>query len=90
MNTRELLNPHREYTRSVQAERSWQPTFNLSPHEVRLLSLLGDGHNITRAATMLGVSRATVAWHMGNIYGKLQVHSKVEAVVKALRLGLID
>ena len=32
---------------------------------------------------------ATVAWHMRNIYDKLQVHSKSDAVAKALRSGLI-
>jgi DNA-binding NarL/FixJ family response regulator len=62
---------------------------NLSPHETRLLSLLVDGHNLKTAAAELDVSRATVAWHMHNIYEKLQVHSKSEAVAKALRSGLI-
>jgi len=61
----------------------------LSPHETRLLSLLVDGHNLKTAAAELDVSRATVAWHMRNIYEKLQVHSKSEAVAKALRSGLI-
>jgi len=62
---------------------------NLTPHETRLLSLLVDGHNLKTAAGKLGVSRATVAWHMRMIYEKLQVHSKSEAVAKALRAGLI-
>jgi DNA-binding NarL/FixJ family response regulator len=62
---------------------------NLSPHETRLLSLLVDGRNLKTAAAELGVSRSTVAWHMSNIYDKLQVHSKSEAVAKALRSGLI-
>ena len=62
---------------------------NLSPHEIRLLSLLVDGHNLKTAAAELDVSRATVAWHMRNIYEKLQVHSKSEAVGKALRAGLL-
>jgi DNA-binding NarL/FixJ family response regulator len=61
----------------------------LSPHEIRLLSLLVDGHNLKTAASELAVTRATVAWHMRNIYEKLQVHSKSEAVAKALRTGLI-
>jgi len=62
---------------------------HLSPHETRLLSLLVDGHNLKTAAAELRVSRATVAWHLHNIYEKLQVHSKSEAVAKALRSGLI-
>jgi len=68
----------------------WRPGCDLSPHELRLLSLLVDGHNLKTAAAELSVSRATVAWHMRNIYVKLQVHSKSEAVGKALRYGLIN
>lgn len=62
---------------------------SLSPHEMRLLALLVDGHNLKTAAAELQVARATVAWHMHNIYEKLQVHSKSEAVAKALRSGLL-
>ena len=62
---------------------------NLTPHEIRLLTMLVDGHNLKTAAAEFGVTRAAVAWHMRNIYEKLQVHSKSEAVGKALRSGLI-
>jgi DNA-binding NarL/FixJ family response regulator len=61
----------------------------LTPHEARLLSLLVDGYNLKTAAAEIGVSRNTVAWHMRSIYEKLQVHSKSEAVAKALRARLI-
>jgi len=67
----------------------WRGDRKLSPHEIHLLSMLVDGHNLKTAAAALSVSRATVAWHMHNIYEKLQVHSKSEAVGKALRAGLI-
>ncbi|HTQ53233.1 MAG TPA: helix-turn-helix transcriptional regulator [Bryobacteraceae bacterium] len=67
----------------------WRAGCSLSPHEIRLLSMLVEGHNLRTAAAELGVSRATVAWHMRNVYGKLQAHSKAEAVAKALRSGLI-
>jgi DNA-binding NarL/FixJ family response regulator len=61
----------------------------LTPHEAKLLGLLVDGHNLKTAAAETGVSRATVAWHMRSIYEKLQVHSKSEAVAKALRARMI-
>jgi DNA-binding NarL/FixJ family response regulator len=61
----------------------------LTAHEARLLALLVDGHNLKTAAAEIGVSRATVAWHMRSIYEKLQVHSQSEAVAKALRARLI-
>jgi DNA-binding NarL/FixJ family response regulator len=50
---------------------------------------LVDGHNLKTAAAEIGVSRATVARHMRSIYEKLQVHSKSEAVAKALRARMI-
>ena len=63
--------------------------YNLTPHELRLLKLLVEGHNYQSAAAELGVSFSTINFHMQNIYGKLQVHSKSEAVAKALRQRLV-
>jgi len=64
--------------------------YDLTPHESRLLKLLVEGHNYTTAAEELGVSYNTVKFHMRHIYEKLQVHSKSEAVAKAMREGLIS
>src|SRR5262245_4912621 len=63
--------------------------YGLTPHEVRLLKLLVDGHNFKTAAEEAGVSPATIAWHMRHVYEKLQVHSKSEAVSKALRERIV-
>ncbi len=63
--------------------------YGLTPHEVRLLTLLVEGHNFKTAAAESGVSPATIAWHMRHVYEKLQVHSKSEAVAKALRERII-
>lgn len=63
--------------------------YNLTPHESRLLKLLVDGHNYTTAAEELTVSYNTVKFHMRQIYAKLQVHSKSEAVAKAMRERLV-
>jgi len=62
---------------------------NLTPHEMRLLKLLAEGHNYKTAAAALGLSVNTVSFHMRRIYEKLHVHSKSEAVAKALRCGLV-
>src|SRR5215467_6469189 len=61
----------------------------LTPHEIRLLNMLVAGHNYRTAAAELGVSSHTVGFHLQNIYQKLHVHSKTEAVAKALRNRLI-
>ena len=63
--------------------------YELTPHETRLLKLIVEGHNYTTAAEELGVKFSTIKFHMQNIYDKLQVHSKSEAVSKALRDRII-
>jgi DNA-binding NarL/FixJ family response regulator len=63
--------------------------YQLTPHETRLLKLFVEGHNYKTAAAELGVSINTVNFHVRSIYDKLQVHSRSEAVVKALRNRLV-
>src|SRR5437763_10803031 len=63
--------------------------YKLTPHELRLLKLLVEGHNYKTAAVAVGVKVTTIAFHMRNIYEKLQAHSKSEAVAKALRNRLV-
>jgi DNA-binding NarL/FixJ family response regulator len=62
---------------------------NLTAHEVRLLQLLAEGHNYKTAGEEIGVTPNTIAFHMKHIYEKLHVHSKSEAVAKALRGGIV-
>ena len=63
--------------------------YDLSPHEMRLLKMLVEGHNYKTAAAEIGVTVHAVSFHMRRIYEKLQVHSKSEAVAVALRDRLI-
>ena len=65
-------------------------SYELTPHELRLLKLLVEGYSYKTAAGALGVSTSTINFHIQNIYGKLQVHSKSEAVSKALRERLLS
>jgi DNA-binding NarL/FixJ family response regulator len=62
--------------------------YELTPHEVRLLRMLVEGHSYKTAANDLHVSVNTIKFHLRHIYEKLQVHTKSEAVAKALRHGL--
>ena len=79
--------------RVVRLFREFRPpdraNYKLTPAETELLKLLVEGHNYKTAAAELGVSTHTVSFHIGNIYQKLQVHSKSEAVAKALRARLV-
>lgn len=61
----------------------------LSPQETRLLALIAAGSSYREAAVELEVSINTVRTHIRSIYEKLQVHTKSEAVAKAMRSGLI-
>jgi DNA-binding CsgD family transcriptional regulator len=57
---------------------------------MRLLKLLVEGHNYQTAAAELKVSVNTVRFHMRSVYSKLEVHSKAEAVSKALRARIVQ
>jgi DNA-binding NarL/FixJ family response regulator len=79
--------------RVVELFRRFRPPekaqYDLTPHEIRLLKLLVEGFSYKSAAAKLGVSIHTIGFHVQNIYGKLRVHSKSEAVARALRENLL-
>jgi len=79
--------------RVIRLFRDFQPPdhadYRLTAQETELLKLLVEGHHAKTAAKELGISTNTVFFHLKNIYAKLQVHSKTEAVAKALRERLI-
>ena len=62
---------------------------DLTPHEVRIIKLLAEGHSYKTAAAELKVSVNTISFHMKHIYEKLHVHSKSEAVARGLRDGIV-
>ena len=64
--------------------------YDLTPHEIRLLKLLVEGHNYNTAAKELKSSINTVKFYIKRIYEKLQVHSKSAAVAKALKERLLE
>ncbi|MCF6295316.1 MAG: response regulator transcription factor [Flavobacteriaceae bacterium] len=64
-------------------------TFSLTPREQEVLQLLVDGLDNDSIADKLFISVQTVRNHIRHIYNKLHVHTKSQAVVKALREGLV-
>ena len=62
-----------------------QAAYRLTAQESTLLALMVEGHHYKTAAEAMGISTNTVSFHLKHIYEKLQVHSKTEAVAKALR-----
>ncbi|MGB7207817.1 MAG: response regulator transcription factor [Pyrinomonadaceae bacterium] len=79
--------------RVVNLFRTFRPhegaDYHLTPQENTLLKLLIEGHHKKTAAREMDISIHTISFHLKNIYEKLQVHSKTEAVAKALREHLV-
>lgn len=65
------------------------PSTTLTRREAEILRLMTGGANTKAMATKLNVSPATVRNHVQNIFGKLGVHSRLEAVAYASRQGLL-
>lgn len=63
--------------------------FQLTQRETEVLNLLVEGFNNQTIADKLFISIQTVRNHIRHIYQKLQVHTKSQAVVKAIREGLV-
>jgi ATP/maltotriose-dependent transcriptional regulator MalT len=61
----------------------------LTSQEVRLLKLLQSGYDNRRLANALLLSESTVKWHLHNVYSKLGVKSRGEAVAMAAQTGLL-
>ncbi|MEO8554926.1 MAG: response regulator transcription factor [Kofleriaceae bacterium] len=66
-----------------------EPATALTPQEKKLLALLADGYSYQNAAGQLAISINTIRNHVRSVYDKLRVHTKSEAVAKALKLGLL-
>lgn len=61
-----------------------------TPRELDVLHLLAKGLDTATVAQQLGIAAHTVEWHVRHLIEKLQVHSKLQAVVEAARRGLIE
>jgi len=62
---------------------------SLTPREIEVLQLLSQGLANKAIASRLGISDHTVKFHVNAILGKLGVQSRGEAIVQAVRLGLV-
>lgn len=61
----------------------------LTKREVEILSLIIEGHSSKKVADLLFISKRTVDFHLDNIYQKLQVTNRLQAIQRARRLGLL-
>ncbi len=63
---------------------------NLTGREQDVLACMAKGYTYREAAELLGMSYHTVTSHVKNIYRKLEVNSRGEAIYEASQLGLVD
>jgi RNA polymerase sigma factor (sigma-70 family) len=76
-----LLNKRREMESQLE---------KLTAREKEVLRLMAQGTSSREIASKLGISYTTVRTHIRSLGGKLGVHSKLEAIVKARELALIE
>ena len=77
----QLLNSRREV--ETQLER-------LTPREKEVLRMMAEGVSSREIASRLGISYTTVRTHIRSLGSKMGVHSKLEAIVKARELALVE
>ncbi|HEY8797051.1 MAG TPA: response regulator transcription factor [Candidatus Dormibacteraeota bacterium] len=83
---RAIARQHKVVT-DEQARRRLSAQF--TPRELDVLRLLAEGHDTSTLASRLNIAPHTVEWHVRHLIEKLGVHSKLQAVIAAARLGLI-
>jgi PAS domain S-box-containing protein len=65
------------------------PEPRLTPRQRETLELIAAGLSTAEVARKLGLSRETVRNHLRNAFSELGVHTRVEAIVEARRVGLL-
>jgi LuxR family maltose regulon positive regulatory protein len=61
----------------------------LTARENELLQLVADGHSNRSISEISDLTESTVKWHLGNVYSKLGVKKRTQAVANGRQLGLI-
>jgi DNA-binding NarL/FixJ family response regulator len=67
-----------------------EPKVRLTEREGECLQMIAKGLSNAEAASVLGLSKATIRTHLEHIYQKLDVTNRVEAVTEGIRQGIID
>lgn len=78
----------RKDTAAVRARNQVRAAF--TPRELEVLQLLANGLGTNDMSDRLGIAPHTIEWHIRHLIEKLHVHSKLQTVIAAARLGLIE
>ena len=73
---------------SQQPASGGRPQIPLSATELEILTMIGQAKSIGAIAESRGISHKTVRNHLANIYRKLELRSRTEAMLCAVRMGL--
>jgi DNA-binding CsgD family transcriptional regulator len=86
---RQIAVAHRLATRAAVARPAVADNAGLTPREIAVLGLLGDGITAGAIGRRLIISERTVHKHLERIYGKLSVADRLGAVLRAREVGLL-
>jgi NarL family two-component system response regulator LiaR len=75
---------------SRQILRATSPHDDLTPREIEVLRQLALGRSNKEIADALSIGDETVKTHVGNVFAKLQVENRAQAIVQALKRGLVS
>jgi LuxR family maltose regulon positive regulatory protein len=81
--------PITNYQAPISTLRSPPLVEPLSEREIEVLHFIAAGMSNQDIAQKLVVALSTIQWHLKNIYAKLNVHSRTQAVARARELGLL-
>lgn len=89
MNSTVAAEPRIIFTSLDDGHEDILPAEDLTPRELQVLQLLAEGLPNRAIAQRLRISEHTVKFHVMMILGKLGAHTRTEAVMRAVRRGLI-
>lgn len=72
------------------AQRAQASLEQLSDRELEVLKLIAEGNSNQQIACALVVAESTIKTHLNNIYSKLNVNSRLQALTKAHMVGLLE
>jgi DNA-binding NarL/FixJ family response regulator len=70
--------------------RSSETVIDITPRELDVLRLLAQGFSVGQVSRRLGISDSTTKTHIAKIYHKLGAGNRAEALMAAIRLGIIE
>ena len=79
-----------EFLRRPSESELLTPAPRLTPRQLEILHLLSEGRSTVEIATELGLSQTTVRNYIANLLAALGVHTRLQAVIAARKVGLIE